>query len=104
MGIDMDEFGTELDRWVVRGKVGKDGELIVKNIDVGGSNKILKISRAATAEEWLKSLSPAELRSTSLGPTRLSMLEQGRIEVKHLLRPDFTYRTIPELEAIADAM
>ena len=104
MGIDMDEFGTELDRWVVRGKVGKDGELIVKNIDVGGKNEILKISRAKTAEEWLKSLSPAELRSTTLGPTRLSMLQQGKIELKHLLRPDFTYRTIPELEAIADAM
>ena len=103
MGIDMDEFEQELDRWVVRGKVGKDGELIVKNIDAGGTNKVLRISRAKNADEWLKSLSPEEKRSTTLGPTRLQMLEDGKIELNDLLRRDFSYRTLNELEAIANA-
>jgi SPP1 gp7 family putative phage head morphogenesis protein len=102
LGIPIDEFQGEMDRWVVRGKKGADGELVVRNIDAGNRNAVVRVSRAKDADAWFQSLSDAEKRATTLGPGRVKLLEEGKIGVKDLLREDFTQRTLEELNRIAD--
>lgn len=101
MGIPIDEFQGEMDRWVVRGKKGTDGELVVQNIDAGNRNKVVRVSRAKDADAWFQSLSDAEKRATTLGPGKIALLNEGKIKVGDLLREDFTQRTLEELNKIA---
>ena len=100
LGIDIDEFHAEADKWIVRGKVGEDGEIQVRLVGTGGANPILRISQHADAQSWYDSLSPAEKRSTGLGPGRIALLDSGKIGIKDLIGPDFQARTLEQLRGL----
>lgn len=100
LGIDIDEFHPEADKWIVRGKYGEDGEITVKSVGTGGANPILRISSHANAQEWYDNLSPAEKRSTGLGPGRIELLDAGKISINDLIGPDYKARTLEQLRAL----
>lgn len=97
LGINMAEFEDEADKWMVRGKVGADGEIIVKPVGKGNANGILSISQHSDADGWWSSLSDAEKRATTLGPGRASLLDSGQITMKDLVNGDYNLRTLSEL-------
>lgn len=100
LGINMEEFQGELDRWVVRGQAGEDGEIVVRGVGAGGQDGTLRISRHATAQDWYDGLGDVEKRSTSLGPGRVKLLDEGKITIRDLIGPDFKARTLKELESL----
>ncbi|WP_029458221.1 minor capsid protein [Solidesulfovibrio alcoholivorans] len=103
LGIPMDEMKQELDRWVIRGRRDYDGEILVRGVHEGGKDKTLRVGRYATADDWFSDLSTSEKQSTSLGPGRVKLLEDGRVSMKDLVGPDYQPRTLKQLEALADA-
>lgn len=103
LGIPMDEMKQELDRWVIRGRRDYDGEILVRGVHEGGKDKTLRVGRYATADDWFSDLSTSEKQSTSLGPGRVKLLEDGRVSMKDLVGPDYQPRTLKQLEAFADA-
>jgi hypothetical protein len=103
LGIPMNEMKQELDRWVIRGRRDYDGEILVRGVHEGGKDKTLRVGRYATADDWFGDLSGAEKRSTSLGPGRVKLLEDGRIKMQDLVGPDYQPRTLKQLEALANA-
>lgn len=100
LGLDIDEFQSEADQWIVRGKVGKDGEITVNPVGTGGANPILKISHHSDAQGWYDSLSDTEKRSTGLGPGRIKLLDEGKIKITDLIDHNYNVRTIKQLEAL----
>ncbi len=100
LGIDIDEFQSEADQWIVRGKVGKDGEITVNPVGTGGANPILKISQHSDAQGWYDSLSDTEKRSTGLGPGRIKLLDEGKIKITDLIDHNYNVRTIKQLESL----
>ncbi len=103
LGIPIDEMKREADRWVIRGRRDYDGEILVRGVHEGGKDKVLRVGRYATADDWFANLSDAEKRSTSLGPGRMKLLDDGQISIKDLVGPDYQPRTLKQLEALADA-
>lgn len=103
LGIPMDEMKQELDRWVIRGRRDYDGEILVRGVHEGGKDKTLRVGRYATADDWFSDLSDTEKGSTSLGPGRVKLLEDGRIKMQDLVGPDYQPRTLKQLEALANA-
>lgn len=101
LGIPIDEMKREADRWVIRGRRDYDGEILVRGVHEGGKDKTLRVSRHATADDWFANLSDAEKRSTSLGPGRVRLLEEGKIGMRDLVNGDYQPRTIKELESVA---
>lgn len=100
LGIDIDEFEAEADKWIVRGKAGKDGTIAVKPIGAGGANPILRISNHPNADAWWAGLSAAEKKATQLGPGRAELLDAGKIKMKDLIGPDYKVRTLEQLRAL----
>lgn len=100
LGIDIDEFESEADKWIVRGKAGKDGTISVKPIGTGGANPILRISSHPDADSWWASLSAAEKKATQLGPGRAELLDAGKIKMKDLIDNDYKVRTLEQLRAL----
>jgi len=100
LGIDIDDIKKETSKWIVRGRVGNDGEIDVKPVGTGTGNPILKISRHKDADAWFQSLSDAEKRSTGLGPGRIELLNSGKITIKDLIGPDYKARTLAELREL----
>jgi len=102
LGIPIDEMKREADRWVIRGRKDYDGEILVRGVHEGGKDKTLRVGRYATADDWFGDLSGAEKRSTSLGPGRVKLLEDGRIKMQDLVGLDYQPRTLKQLEALAN--
>lgn len=100
LGFDVDDFEDEAGQWIVRGKQGKDGEITVKPVGVGGANPILRISNHKDADAWWASLSPAEKRATQLGPGRAELLDAGKIKMKDLIDKDYKVRTLEQLRTL----
>lgn len=100
LGIDIDEFEAEADKWIVRGKANKDGSITVKPVGVGGANPILRISNHPDADSWWASLSAAEKKATQLGPGRAELLDAGKIKMKDLIDNDYKVRTLEQLRAL----
>lgn len=100
LGIDIDEFEAEADKWIVRGKANKDGSISVKPVGVGGQNPILRISNHPDADSWWASLSPAEKKATQLGPGRAELLDSGKIKMKDLIDNDYKVRTLKDLQLL----
>lgn len=100
LGFDVDDFEDEAGQWIVRGKAGKDGEITVKPVGVGGANPILRISNHKDADAWWASLSPAEKRATQIGPGRASLLDSGKITMKDLIDSDYKVRTLEQLRGL----
>lgn len=103
LGIPIDEMQRAADQWVIRGRKDYDGEIEVRGVHEGGKDKVLRVGRYKTPNDWFANLSDAEKWSTSLGPGRVKMLEEGRIKMQDLVGPDYQPRTLKELEAIANA-
>lgn len=100
LGIDIDEFEAEADKWIVRGKANKDGSITVKPVGVGGANPILRISNHPDADSWWASLSAAEKKATQLGPGRAELLDAGKIKMKDLIDNDYKVRTLEQLRGL----
>lgn len=100
LGFDVDDFEDDAGQWIVRGKQGKDGEIVVKQIGTGGANPILRISNHKDADAWWASLSQAEKRATQIGPGRAALLDSGKITMKDLIDSNYNVRTLKQLEAL----
>jgi SPP1 gp7 family putative phage head morphogenesis protein len=101
LGIDIDEMQHELDRWVVRGREGENGEILVRGVHEGGKDPVLRVGRYKNADAFWDSMSDAEKASTSMGPGRTALLNSGDIKMADLIREDFQPRTLNELKALA---
>lgn len=99
LGIPIDDIEQTADRWVVRGKMGQDGKVVVRGVGTGGKDPILDISFHKTADDWFKSLTPAQQAATGLGPGRVKLLREGKVKVADLIGKDFEPRTLKELGA-----